>query len=120
MASPDGSSQTNLCNKQPFPVKSFPTSVRTGVQLWLDALMIVAYLSDSLCSARQRGKGLSERSELTPCYYYVEMYHDNTTSSRMLIGHIITLISSLASSITDTVYIIHGMWNLLAFMSMDS
>ena len=44
------------------------------------------------------------------------------TSSRMLIGHIISLISSLASSITDTVYIIqcHGMWNLLAFMSIDS
>ena len=36
----------------------------------------------------------------------------------MLIGHIISLISSLASSITDTVYIIHGMWNLLAFMSI--
>ena len=42
------------------------------------------------------------------------------TSSRMLIGHIISLISSLASSITDTVYIIYGMWNLLAFMSIDS
>ena len=42
------------------------------------------------------------------------------TSSRMLIGHIIFLISSLASSLTDTVHIIHGMWNLLAFMSMDS
>ena len=42
------------------------------------------------------------------------------TSSRMLIGHIISLVSSLASSITDTVYIIHGMWNLLAFMSIDS
>ena len=26
-------SQTNLCNKRPFPVKSFPTSMRTGVQL---------------------------------------------------------------------------------------
>ena len=40
----------------------------------------------------------------------------------MLIGHIISQISSLASCLTDTVYIyiIHGMWNLLAFMSMDS
>ena len=30
----------------------------------------------------------------------------------MLIGHIISLISSLASSITDTVYIIHGVSSL--------
>ena len=31
------------------------------------------------------------------------------------------LISSLVSSFTDNiVYIIHGMWNLLAFMSIDS
>ena len=25
MAGPDGSAQTNLCNKRPFPVKSFTT-----------------------------------------------------------------------------------------------
>ena len=33
----------------------------------INALMIIASLSDSPCSARQRGKGVSERSELAPC-----------------------------------------------------
>ena len=59
-------SQTNLCNKRPFPVKS----VSYEHAQWsaaINALMIVASLSDSLCSVRQRGKGVSERSELAPC-----------------------------------------------------
>ena len=36
--------------------------------------MIVASLSDSLCSARQRGKGVSERSELAPCILYCYIF----------------------------------------------
>ena len=51
----------------PFPVKSLSTSMRNGVQL--NALMVVVLLSDSPCSARHRGKGVSERSELAPCKY---------------------------------------------------
>ena len=52
-------SQTNLCNKRPFPSEIV---VYEHVQ-WsaaTNALMIVVSLSDSPCSARQRGKGVSE------------------------------------------------------------
>ena len=62
-------SQTNLCNKRPFPVKSVPYE-HAQWSAAINALMIVASLSDSLCSMRQRGKGVSERSELAPCNYY--------------------------------------------------
>ena len=62
-------SQTNLCNKRPFPVKSVPYE-HAQWSAAINALIIVASLSDSLCSAsvRQRGKGVSERSELAPCW----------------------------------------------------
>ena len=62
-------SQTNLCNKRPFPVKSVPYE-HAQWSAAINALIIVASLSDSLCSAsvRQRGKGVSERSELVPCW----------------------------------------------------
>ena len=59
-------SQMNLCNKQPFPSK---TVVYEHAQ-WsaaINALLIIVSLSGSPCSARKRGKGVSERSELAPC-----------------------------------------------------
>ena len=47
----------------------------------------------------------------------IKIYHDKANKLKNVDrSH---YLSSLASSITDTVYIIHGMWNLLAFMSMD-
>ena len=59
-------SQTNLCNKRPYSSEIVPYE-HAHWSAAIDALMIVASLSDSLCSARQRSKGVSERSKLTPC-----------------------------------------------------
>ena len=61
-------SQTNLCNKQPFP-SEIVVYEHAQWSAAINALMIhvVLSLSDSPCSVRQRGKGVSERSELAPC-----------------------------------------------------
>ena len=56
-------SQCRLCNKRPFPVKSFPTRCR--YKCTYDSR--VPYRFTLQCEAR--GKGMSERNELTPCIY---------------------------------------------------
>ena len=96
-------SQTNLCNKRPFPVKSVPYK-HAQWSAAINALMIhvVASLSDSLCSVRQRGKGVSERSELAPCILYTCIVCDlyaslvGTLSCRLLTSTTISLSSVIA------------------------
>ena len=60
---------TNLCNKLPFPVKSFLIRACSMECTYKCTYMIVASLSDSICRQRQGEKGVSERSELTTCVY---------------------------------------------------
>ena len=67
-------SQTNLCNKRPFP-SEIVVYEHAQWSAAINTLMIVVSLSDSPCSARQRGKGVSERSELAPCIYIIYMYN---------------------------------------------
>ena len=51
-------SQTNLCNKRPFPLKSFPTSMRNGKASFSDSIHSAVYTRQ----VKEQDEGVSERS----------------------------------------------------------